>query len=87
MARSVAADCIRREPGLTKDEGQLKPGSDLERLPQELVLYAGALLEQELTVTLPQDARSSVPRSRVSDAQQVKPRPRLLEIQPGPAAQ
>ena len=36
--------------------GQLKPGSDLEWLPQELVLYAGALLEQELTVTLPQDA-------------------------------
>ena len=35
---------------------QLKPGSDLEWLPQELVLYAGALLEQELTVTLPRDA-------------------------------
>ncbi|AII41885.1 hypothetical protein KR100_00485 [Synechococcus sp. KORDI-100] len=36
--------------------GQLKAGSDLEWLPQELVLYAGALLEQQLTVTLPWDA-------------------------------
>ena len=36
--------------------GHLEPGSDLEWLPQELVLYADALLEQQLTVTLPRDA-------------------------------
>lgn len=34
----------------------LASGSDLEWLPQELVLYADALFEQQLTVTLPQDA-------------------------------
>ena len=34
----------------------LASGSDLEWLPQELVLYADALFELELTVTLPQDA-------------------------------
>ena len=34
----------------------LASGSDLEWLPQELVLYADALFEQELTVTLPEDA-------------------------------
>ena len=31
-------------------------GTDFEWLPQELVLYADALFEQQLTVTLPQDA-------------------------------
>ena len=36
--------------------GSLQPGSDLEWLPQELVLYADALLEQQLRVTLPLDA-------------------------------
>jgi len=35
---------------------QLESGSDLEWLPQELVLYADALLEQQLTVSLPRDA-------------------------------
>jgi len=34
----------------------LASGSDLEWLPQELVLYADALFEQHLTVTLPMDA-------------------------------
>jgi len=34
----------------------LASGSDFEWLPQELVLYADALFEQQLTVTLPQDA-------------------------------
>ena len=34
----------------------LASGSDLEWLPQELVLYADALFEQCLTVTLPKDA-------------------------------
>ena len=34
----------------------LARGSDFEWLPQELVLYADALFEQQLTVTLPQDA-------------------------------
>ena len=33
----------------------LEPGSDLEWLPQELVLYANALFEQNLSVTLPMD--------------------------------
>ena len=35
---------------------QLSSGSDLEWLPQELVLYADALYEQHLTVQLPADA-------------------------------
>ena len=35
---------------------QLSSGSDLEWLPQELVLYADALYEQQLTVQLPADA-------------------------------
>ena len=34
----------------------LASGSDFEWLPQELVLYADALFEQQLTVTLPEDA-------------------------------
>ena len=34
----------------------LEDGSDLEWLPQELVLYADALYEQQLTVTLPENA-------------------------------
>ena len=34
----------------------LASGSDLEWLPQELVLYADALFEQQLRVTLPEDA-------------------------------
>ena len=55
---SIGRSCLQPEGCFVHQQVHcaLASGSDLEWLPQEMVLYAAALFEQQLTVTLPQDA-------------------------------